>query len=129
MYNDQDYVRGGIHNPESTPLSIEQPTPRALQREVELRIANHTHRCSMLSSLPTSAKYWAVVQGSFVATSHQRNEYDHETTVSTLEIVWFDDEEALQAWVLDALKSNRQHRIFRAEPVKTEVKTVFSIQK
>lgn len=124
MYNDQDYVRGGIHNPESTPLSVEQPTPRALQREVELRIANHTHRCSMLSSLPTTTKYWAVVQESVI-----QDDYGPAIPVPTLGFVWFDDEEALQAWVLDALKSNRQHRIFRAEPVKTEVKTVFTVQK
>jgi hypothetical protein len=105
--------------------------PPEKERQAKItRVYNNTHTVSEVSKLPATTKYFAIVQDSMTYDSGygERGERDMCTS-QILNLVWFEDDEALEAWVLKAVEERKSYRIARVEPVKTEVKAVFSIQK
>ena len=112
------------------PASTPEELARKARAEAHRKIYDATHHISEISALPTDARYFALYQESIT--------YDDgygergESSVSTrkyIGVVYFDTDEALEAWVLQAVEQRKTYRIIRAEPVKTEVKAVFSIAK
>lgn len=109
---------------------------RASQKTVEqpkqkLRsLYDRTHPVAEISKLPADVRYFAIEQTSMTYDSgYGHNGQPDMCTSKFLSLVWFEDEEALEAWVLKAVEDRKSYRIVRIEPVKTEVKAVFSIQK
>jgi hypothetical protein len=134
MYNDEDYVPGGIYNPRGTTMA-EGPWPPAVSPEKErqmklTRVYNNTHSVSEVSKLPSTTKYFAIVQDSMTYDSGYGDHGQPDMCTSQLlNLVWFEDDEALEAWVLKAVEERKRYSIVRVEPVKTEVKAVFSVVK
>lgn len=94
------------------------------------RVYDHTHSVSEVSKLPPDVRYFAIEQSSMTYDSgYGHNGQADMCTSQLLNLIWFDDDEALEAWVLAAVEQRKSYRIVRIEPVKTEVKAVFSIQK
>jgi len=112
--------------PSETPAQL----MNRLQREVNARISNDTHSVSDLSKLPSDARYWGI--GTRSMTYDSGYGHDGRSDMQTdhlLTITWFGSDEALEAWVLKRVESRESYKVFRAEPVNTQVKAVFSIQK
>lgn len=89
-----------------------------------------THHASTIKQLPTTTKYWALEEH----TRTYDSGYGHSgspdmVTDTSLSVVYFDTDEALEAWVLSAVEQRKSYKVFRVEPVNIEVKAVFSIQK
>jgi hypothetical protein len=105
-------------------------SPEKERVEKQRRVFLYTHNVSEVSKLPTTTKYFAIVQDSMTYDSGygERGQPDM-STIQLLNLTWFEDDEALEAWVLKAVEERKSYRIVRVEPVKTEVKAVFSIQK
>lgn len=99
---------------------------KALKEERARSLYDRTHHVSEVSKLPSDTRYWALEQTSMTYDSgygeHGRPDM---CTSQFMNVVCFDDEEALQDWVLKAVEQRKTYRIFRAEPVKA----VFSIVK
>jgi hypothetical protein len=114
--------------------TFQTKTPEQLERErvaAEARkIWDETHSVSEISKLPSDVRYWGLAQESMTYDSGygERGQPDMSTT-QYLSITYFDTDEALEAWVLKAVENRKTYKIFRAEPVNTQVKAVFSIQK
>lgn len=109
-------------------------TPEQLQQkheaEIRSRIYKATHSVSELSKLPTDVRYWGIGTRSMTYDSgYGRNGQPDMTTDHLLTITWFETDEALEAWVLQRVEARDSYKVFRAEPVQTEVKAVFSIKK
>lgn len=104
-------------------------TSEQLAQERTSRIYKNTHNVSEVSKLPKDVRFWAVSQESM---RYDSGYGDRGATdmceMKYLVITWFEDEEALEAWVLKAVEERKTYQIFRAEPVNTEVKAVFSIK-
>lgn len=101
-----------------------------LKQERARSLYDRTHSAVEISKLPKDTRYWALEQTSMTYDSgygdHGRQDM---CTQNILNVIWFEDEEALEAWVIKATEERKSYRIFRAEPVKTEVKAVFSVVK
>jgi hypothetical protein len=101
--------------------------PKVLsEADQRVRIRNQTHRASVLSELPTSVRYWGICERSVTTTSGYP---DDLTQHLYLDITWFESEEALEAWVLQQVEARNSYKVFRSEPVVTEVKAVFTMRK
>ena len=111
---------------------LKEPTSQELEHQRRRAISNATHYLSAqdLKDFPTTAKFWGL--------KPETNTYDSGygdrdrpdmTTAYTWSIVVFDTDEALEAWVLECVERRETYRIIRAEPVKTQVKAVFSVVK
>lgn len=105
-------------------------TPEQLKQEKSRRTYANTHSVSEVSKLPSDVRYWALEQSSMTYDSGygERGQSDM-TTSQLLNVIWFEDDEALEEWVIKAVEQRKTYRIFRVEPVKTEVKAVFSVVK
>lgn len=94
------------------------------------RLYNQTHHVSDLSKLPSDIRYWGISSRTFTYDSgYGRNGQADMCTDHLLSITWFESDEALEAWVLQKVESRESYKIYRAEPVNTQVKAVFSIVK
>ena len=108
------------------------PTTKELeqQRLQRIRAATRSLSATELKDFPTEAKYWGLKTESHSYDSgYGHNGQRDMTTSHDWAIVVFDNEEALEAWVLQRVERRDTYRIIRAEPVKTEVKAVFSVVK
>lgn len=113
-------------SPSETPAQL----MNRLQREVNARISNDTHSVSVLSELPSDARYWGIGTRSMTYDSgYGRDGRSDMQTERLLTITWFGSDEALEAWVLKRVEARESYKVFRAEPVNTQVKAVFSTQK
>lgn len=100
------------------------------QRLQRIRAATHSLSATELKDFPTEVKYWGLKTESHSYDSgYGRDGRIDMTTSHDWAIVVFDNEEALEAWVLERVERRDTYRIIRAEPVKTEVKAVFSVVK
>lgn len=142
MYNDEDYVLGGIHNPyihmnnipnmaaacdgslcmQTNACSYSPCQSKVFlekEKDRQQRLINQAHRAHHLGELPTSCYYWAVVEKPF----------DVEVgPVYSFDIYWFETAEALEYWIVNQGK-NTNHRVFNVEPVKAETRVVFTTMK
>jgi hypothetical protein len=111
-------------------MTPEQTAAEKVRVDKHRRVYSHTHPVSEISKLPSDVRYFAIVQDSMTYDSGygDRGQPDM-STMQLLNLTWFEDDEALEAWVLKAVEDRKSYRIVRVEPVKTEVKAVFSIQK
>lgn len=125
-------IMGTQQWPDSDPpilyVTEKQKTEEELRREKLLRVGKHTHSINNISTLPTDIRYWALMQESMRYGSGYAERGEYDSTMEYLSVTWFDDEEALEAWVLRAVEDKKTYKVFRAEPVSTEVKAVFSIK-
>lgn len=104
-------------------------TEQENEGERRTRLYNQTHSVSDLSKLPTDVRYWGITQDSMTYDSgYGHNGQPDMCTTQYLTIVWFESDEALEAWVLQQVESRKSYKVFRAEPVNTRVKAVFSIE-
>jgi hypothetical protein len=108
------------------------PTAQELEQQRRRRIYDEQKSLSAydLKDFPTEAKYWGLKTESHTYDSGygERGQPDM-TTSHSWSITVFESEEALEAWVLDRVERRETYRVIRAEPVKTEVKAVFSVLK
>ena len=107
-------------------------TSQQLEQQRLRTINDSTHQLSAqdFKDFPTEAKYWGLKAESMTYDSgYGRNGQSDMSTSYHWSIVFFDNDEALEAWVLNCEKHRLTYKIIRAEPVKTEVKAVFSIAK
>jgi len=122
---DQPRLSGTRFPDDPAPKTAEQ-----LKQEKSRRVYSHTHSVSEVSKLPPDVRYFAFEQSSSTYDSgYGRNGQSDMCTSQEIRLTWFEDDEALEAWVLSAVEQRKSYRIVRVEPVKTEVKAVFSIQK
>jgi hypothetical protein len=125
-------IMGTQQWPDSDPPNLyateKQKTEEELRREKLLRVGKHTHTATSIKTLPSDIRYWALTQESMRYDSGYGTERGYDCTMEYLSVTWFDDEEALEAWVLRAVEDKKAYKVFRAEPVSTEVKAVFSIK-
>lgn len=104
----------------------------ALEQQRRRRISDATHYLSAqdLKDFPTMMKYWGLKTESHTYDSSYGDRGQPDMTTShTWSIVTFDTDEALEAWVLERVERRETYRVVKVEPVKTEVKAVFSIAK
>ncbi len=116
------------------PKQAAKPAPTAQELEQKRRrsISEATHHLNPhdVKDFPTTAKYWGLKPESQTYDSgYGHNGQPDMTTSYYWSIVTFDTEEALEAWVLERVERRDTYKIVRAEPVKTEVKAVFSVVK
>ncbi len=120
--------RDGSRWPEDKVHQAMKPVETEQQRRT--RLYKETHRVSELSKLPTDIRYWGISQDSMTYDSgYGDNGRPDMCTSQYLTIAWFESDEALEAWVLERVERRESYKIFRAEPVNTQVKAVFSIVK
>lgn len=115
--------------PEPAP---KQKSEQELRQEKYRRISDATHHldASSFKGFPTDAKYWGIKSESIHYDSGYGDRGQPDMTTSYYpSISIFDTEEALEAWVLERTERREAYKIIRAEPVKTEVKAVFSVLK
>lgn len=108
------------------------PTTQELEQQRRRRVYDNQKPLSAsdLKDFPTEAKFWGLKTQSMTYDSgYGRNGHPDMTTSNYWSITVFADEEALEAWVLNCVERRETYRIIRAEPVKTEVKAVFSVLK
>lgn len=114
------------------PPEAKAPTAQELEQQRRSRIyKNQKHlSASDFKNFPTETKFWGLKTETHTYDSGygDRGQPDM-TTSSNWTITVFEDEEALEAWVLDCVEHRYTYKIIRAEPVKTEVKAVFSVVK
>ena len=107
-----------------TSLELEQQRRRAISDASQCLSAED------LKNFPTEAKYWGLKTESMTYDSgYGKYGQPDMSTSHHWSIVVFDTDEALEAWVLKCVERRETYRVIRAEPVKTEVKAVFSIAK
>lgn len=108
------------------------PTPQELEQKRRRTISDATHYLSAqdLKDFPTEEKYWGLKTETCTYDSGygERGQPDM-TTAHNWTITVFDTMEALEAWVLQCVERRETYRVVKAEPVKTEVKAVFSVVK
>ena len=112
--------------------SAPAPTLQELEQQRRRSISDSTHYLSAqdLKDFPTTVKYWGLkTETNTYDSGYGRHGQPDMTTAHTWSIVVFDTDEALQTWVLERVERRETYRVIRAEPVKTEVKAVFSIAK
>jgi hypothetical protein len=104
-------------------------TSQQLEQERRRRVYNETHHVSELSKLPADVRYWGIVEDSITYDSGYGDRGQPDMTTSHyLNITWFESEEALETWVLDQVERRKSYKIFRAHPIQTEVRAVFSFK-
>ena len=126
--------RDGSPWPEDRKRQMATPAPTAQQLEQQRRrtIGDATHHLSAqdLKDFPTTVKYWGLKTESMTYDSgYGKHGQPDMSTSHHWSIAVFDTDEALEAWVLERVERRETYRIIRADPVKTEVKAVFSIAK
>lgn len=97
-------------------------------------IYDKTHHVSTLERMPKTAHYAALVQKTrsyMDQWSDMNGGKPFQTSEQFIEYVAFDDEEALNDWILD---QNKQHTaypylVFRVVPVEVKLHTTVTIQK
>lgn len=107
-------------------------TSQQLEQHRRRTIGDATHSLSAqdIKDFPTEVKYWGLKTDSMTYDSgYGRNGQQDMSTSHHWSIVVFDTDEALEAWVLERVEHRDTYHVIRAEPVKTEVKAVFSIAK
>jgi len=108
------------------------PTAQELEQQRRRRIYDEQKSLSAydLKDFPTTTKYWGLKTESHTYDSGygERGQPDM-TTSHNWSITVFESDEAMEDWVLKCVERRDTYRIIRAEPVKTEVKAVFSVVK
>lgn len=104
-------------------------TPQELEQQRRRAIYDQTHHVSSIDKLPADVQYWGIVDRTITYDSGYGDRGQPDMTTDTyLSITYFDTEKALEAWVLQKVESRTRYKIFRAHPIQTEVKTVFSFK-
>lgn len=110
--------------------ALEATKPVETEPQRRSRLYKETHTVSELSKLPTDVRYWGIGTRTMTYDSgYGRNGQPDMTTDHILTITWFESDEALEAWVLQQAERRESYKVFRAEPVNTQVKAVFQIVK
>jgi hypothetical protein len=89
MYNDQDYVPGGLHSPKAAPMTAQKPVPAPRPIVYVKRIAD----------IPADAHYAVIVNTTYVTPGYDRG--DPNETVNDVSYMAFFDEVALVKWIKD----------------------------
>ena len=104
-------------------------TPQELEQQRRRAIYDQTHHVSSIDKLPADVRYWGIKNESYrYDTGYGERGQPDYSTAEYLSVTWFETEEALEAWVLERVEAREKYRIFRAHPIQTEVKAVFSFK-
>jgi hypothetical protein len=92
-----------------------------------------THPISTLDKFPANAHYAVLIQSqrSYPDPYEDTNRGGTATiTDNILEYCWFEDQEALNAWVLDEAKSTykKKYKVIKVNPVEVELHTTMRIK-
>lgn len=111
-----------------------KPAPTTQELEQQRRRQIYADQKSLsahdLKDFPTTAKYWGLkTESATYDSGYGHNGQPDMTTSHYWSITIFESDEALEDWVLQRVERHETYKIIRAEPVKTEVKAIFSIAK
>jgi len=90
-----------------------------------------THSISSLENFPTTAHFAVLIASSFSRMdqwSDMNNGQPFQSSTNVLEYVWFEDDEALNAWLLDKHNMNKTHKVIRVNPVEVKLHTTVEIK-
>lgn len=93
-----------------------------------------THCISSLDKIPKDAHYVVLIQSSASYPDPYENTNprgDQYITHQYLEYVWFEDQEALDAWIMEDAKTmylKKKYRVLKVTPVEVELHTTLKIK-
>lgn len=90
-----------------------------------------THHISSLENFPTTAHYAVLIASSFSHLdqwSDMNGGQPFQSSTNVLKYVWFEDEEALNAWLLDKHNQDQAHKVIRVNPVEVKIHTTLEIK-
>lgn len=89
------------------------------------------HYVSRLTSLPNVSHFAVLVENTRTYPDPYDNCETTTTTTEVIEYIAFDDEESLNAWILDEAKTmytKKVYKVIRVNPVQVELRTTVTIK-
>lgn len=93
------------------------------QAEARSRIYRSTHHASEVKSIPDTAHFAILVNETYT----QDDGYNGSSYSNYLQYVFFDNDEALQAWIIEN-HLKKTYKVISVKPVEVELKTTITIK-